>query len=466
VPGQIDGNTLEILTFPDTLGRVEARAVEVLWGTAGTIPAQQATIHNQVLEMLTVPGSLGLVEAQVLEALWLDLSFEAQADAQAVEVLWGVTGTVPAQESSVYGRVVELLTLPTTAGHVSASALEFLVRYDVAVAAVGDITGPSATLATFDGTTSIGLIAQYRWNWVSVPPGSLLINDAQPFPNFGGTAPIDMTSNAVLYHAEETVGTLGFDTSGMGNTANLTAITVGVAGQVGSYGWQFTGVTSRVVPISTVPTGTSWTIAYWFLGLAPNTTWRAGVRGTSYNHIIVETGGDRLGVWQGAFRPLDTGYTMPAASFTGWHHMVAVGTSGGNVRFYIDGVFVGATTGYRPTDNIVTIGNSTADNQRFADRIDEFALWNRELSDTEIADIHTLQTGNYAGLGPTFTFLPDEDGTYTVNLTVVDALDLNLTSDTAIAEIGGKTILFPLQGDSIRMWGHLQGRGLRKRGQR
>ncbi|MDB4278941.1 LamG domain-containing protein [Deltaproteobacteria bacterium] len=465
MPGQVDGNTLEILTLPTTLGRVEAQVTEVLWGVTGTIPAQEAAVHQQVLEVLAIPGSQGMMDAQVIEALWLDLSFEAQVDTQAIEVLWGVTGVANPDESAIYGQVVELLTLPNTVGQVLASTMEFLVRYDTAVAAVSDISGPSVTPATFDGTTSIGLIAQYQWQWLSVPVGSLLANAPVPYPDAGGTTPIDMTSNTLLYHAEEVAGTSGFDTSGSVNTANLTAITVGVPGHVGSYAWNYTGITSKAQPAVDVPVGTSWTIAYWFLGLAPNTEWRVGVsRASGHHHIIVEDNGDRLGVYlSGAFRPTDTGFTMPVASYAGWHHLVAVGTAGGNTRFYIDGVFVGAVVGYRSADAFRCIGNhQTSSNQRFADRIDEFALWTRELSDSEIRDIYILQDGNHAAVGSLFTFTPDEDGIYTVNLTVVDGIDGNLTSDTADAVIGGGGILFPLQGDQIRMWGHLQGQGLRR----
>ncbi|MDB4278956.1 LamG domain-containing protein, partial [Deltaproteobacteria bacterium] len=375
-------------------------------------------------------------------------------------------GVVPTQEAAQFGSAAEVLYTASDETHLLGSQAEMLVTYDAAVAAVSDISGPSATLATFDGTTSLGWVAGYQWNWVSVPVGSLLGSTPVPYPNFGAITPIDMTSNVLLYHTEEAAGTSGLDTSGTGNTAALTAITVGVGGQVGSYAWEFTGATSKAVPTAVVPIGSSWTVAYWFLGLAPNTSWRTGIRGTGNHHIIVENGADRLGLYIGGFRPTDTGFTMPVGSYTGWHHIAAVGTAGGDTQFYIDGLLVGTVVGFRPTDSVVCVGNYQGDGQRFADRIDEFALWTRELSGSEIQDIYDLQKG-FAGSDPTFTFLPDVDGTYTINLTVTSGIDGGLTVDTADAVIGGSTgILFPLQGDQIRMWGHLQGQGFRRRNEK
>jgi hypothetical protein len=275
-----------------------------------------------------------------------------------------------------------------------------------------------------------------------------------------------MISNAVLYHAEETVGVSGFDTSGAGNTATLTDITVGIPGVVGSYAWGYTLGTSKALPTSSIVMGTSWTISFWFFNLAPNSTWRTGVRGTSNHHIIVESGGDTLGLFQGSFR--SCGFEMPVGSYTGWHHMAVVGKSTGDTDFYVNGDFVGTVIGFRPTDSLVAIGNYQGNNQRFADRIDEFAVWNRELSVSEIRDIFVLQEGNFAGVGVTHQFIPDLEGLYTINLTVIDGVTGQLSTDTATATVslGGDGIQFPLQGDSIRYWAHLQGTWLRKRGQK
>ncbi|MHA2064889.1 MAG: LamG domain-containing protein, partial [Candidatus Thorarchaeota archaeon] len=342
-----------------------------------------------------------------------------------------------------FGLVSEVLLTPKSSAHSLFSESELLVTYDKAVAAVEDIKGNVGLTATFDGTTSIGFIIQYKWNWVSVPAGSLISNSAQPYPDSGGTFPVDMTSNALLYHAEETVGSTGFDTSGSSNDASLTAITLGAPGQVGSRSWNLTSGISKIQPASSVAIPGDWTISYWFYGLAPNTSWRTGARGdSSTHHIIVETGGDRLGIYEGGFQAVTPTFNMPSASYTGWHHIAAVGADG-DTTFYVDGEFVGRVLGYQSTDPINTIGNYQGDNQRFSDRIDEIAIWNRKLFGSEVADIYALQEGNFAGTGPTFDFIPDLNGTYTVNLTVRDGTDLTLSTDTANCSVG---ILTTIQG--------------------
>jgi hypothetical protein len=468
MPAQVDGNAAEVLFVAAQRAHFLGAQAEVLWGTpAAVVPTQEAALHGSQAEVLVTATSRALLLGSQTEALWLDLTFlMVQTGAQA-EVLWGTPAAVPTQEAAQFGSASEVLYTASDEFLFLASQTEVMVTYDVAVAAVADISGPPVTPATFDGTTSLGFISSYAWNWVSVPVGSLVGNSILPYPDLGATNPIDMTGNAVLYHAEETVGSTGADTSGSGNTANLTAITVGQPGRVGSYAWQFTGGTSRVQPTVPVAIPGDYTIAFWFKGLAPNGFWRTGARGvSSWHHIIVETGGTRLGLYSGGFRATNTNYSMPAASFTGWHQLVSVGT-GGDTEFYIDGAHVGTVVGYKSTDSIRTLGNYQGNPQRFADFIDELAIWNRALSSTEIAGIFTVQSGNFAGFGSMFTFTPDEDGTYTINLTVVDGVSGAQTVDTADAVIGaGGGLLFPLQGDSIRMWGHLQGRGLRKRGQK
>lgn len=456
---EVQAQVAELLLNPQTAGHVEAQVVELLWGTPGTVPTQEAASHGQVLEILAAPNTIGQVEAQVAEILWLDLTFEMQVEAQTVELLWGTPGAPRTQDAASYGSVAELLVEPDTRGHLLANVSELMVEFGNAVAIVDDIKGSPGNPATFDGTTSTGLIYAYRWNWVTVPLGSTLGNVAYPYPDFGGTVPIDMTSNVLLYHAEETVGSTGADTSGSGNTANLTAVTVGAAGQVGDYSWNYTGSTSKAVP--TVPTAlpsSGWTIAFWFYNLAPTTAWRTGVRGSADHQIVVELSGDRLGVYMGGgFHPTDTEYTLTVGGGAGWHHLAAVGTATGNTRFYVDGLFVGAVAGWRSTDTVACIGNFQGDGQRFAERLDEIAVWHRALSDTEISNIYVLQEGSYTAVGPTFTFVPDLVGTYEVNLTVVDGVDLSLSTDTALADIRVPSGLFPLQGDKIRYWSAVQG---------
>jgi hypothetical protein len=453
MPGTADLNAVEVLVQPQNLWHTGLQVVEVLHGTSGSVPTQQAAVHARAIELLTVPQQQLHTQLNAAEVLWLDLSFELQVDAKVVEVLHGTVGTPPVQESSIHtGQVVELLVEPPPLAQQKLSVAEMLVSYDAGVASVSDISGSTSAPATFDGTTSLGWITGYWWEWVSVPGGSALTNSAQPFPDSGGTSPVDMTDNEVLYHAEETAGSTGTDTSGNGNNATLNTITVGVGGQVGSYAWSFTGSTSYAQVTSDVVIGTTWTIAFWFFNLAANSTWRTATRGPSTDHhIIVESGSDRLGAWvAGGFRPCVPNFDMTAAAHTGWHQFVAVGTASGNTEFYIDGALAGTIPGFRGVEDIRYLGNTVGGgNQRFADRIDELAIWSRELSLREVQELYVLQSGNYAGVGEAFEFTPDVDGVYTVQLTAFAGLDGNLTVDTALATIGASAAK-GFQGATIR----------------
>jgi hypothetical protein len=129
---------------------------------------------------------------------------------------------------------------------------------------------------------------------------------------------------------------------------------------------------------------------------------------------------------------------MPSASYTGWHHIVAVG-SGATTAFYVDGVYRGSAD-FKSGDDIHAIGNASAGTQQFADRIDEFAAWTRALSATEIGDIYTKQVN--------LPLTPDSSGnsnnlitygtpTYVTGLIGARAIDFNGTDQRVDGTISG-----------------------------
>ena len=310
-------------------------------------------------------------------------------------------------------------------------------------AVVPDIAGPVLVPATFDGSGSTA-ISYYNWAWVSVPGGSSVGPvGIIPLPDGGGVGPPDMTNNAVLYHCEEVAGTTGTDTSGSTNDATLTTITVGQPGKVGSYAWQYTATGSKAVFAASVPiAATDYTIAFWFKGVAPSSTWRVGARasGADY-HIIVESGSNRLGLYSGGFK--DSGATLAVGG--DWRHLVSVGT-GGDTLFYVDGALAGTVVGTQSTDAIDSIGNKPSGGMRFADYIDEAAIWTRALSAAEILNIYNLQTG-VLGTASTYAFTPDVAGTYTINLAV--SASENTNADAVITAPSG-AVPKSFQGDSFQ----------------
>ena len=309
-------------------------------------------------------------------------------------------------------------------------------------AVVPDIAGPVLVPATFDGSGSTA-ISYYNWSWVSVPGGSSVGPvGIIPLPDGGGVGPPDMTNNAVLYHCEEVAGTTGTDTSGSTNDATLTTITVGQPGKVGSYAWQYTATGSKAVFAASVPiAATDYTIAFWFKGVAPSSTWRVGARasGADY-HIIVESGSNRLGLYSGGFK--DSGATLAVGG--DWRHLVSVGT-GGDTLFYVDGALAGTVVGTQSTDAIDSIGNKPSGGMRFADYIDEAAIWTRALSAAEILNIYNLQTG-VLGTASTYAFTPDIAGTYTINLAVSASENTNADAVITAPSAGGGG----LQGETLQ----------------
>lgn len=249
----------------------------------------------------------------------------------------------------------------------------------------------------------------YTWSFVSKPVGSTA-GDPIAFPDSGATTPVDMTSNEVLYHANEASGTTGTDASGNGNDATLTNVTVGAAGQIGT-AWQNASAI-RVTPASSVAMGSDWTLSLWYYSVKPSGYATVLFGSLGIHHALVNTGTGELGVYTGGFRGSGASVTRGEAV---WRHLAVVGT-GGNTLFYIDGALAGTTTGYQITANTTTIAGDPYD-QYFAERVDEIAIWSRALSSTEIADLYALQYGP-ATDGSTFTFTPDLDGTYEVQLEV------------------------------------------------
>ena len=120
--------------------------------------------------------------------------------------------------------------------------------------------------------------------------------------------------------------------------------------------------------------------------------------------------------------------------------------------FYINGVFGGASDRKSVAD-IKAIGNHTGAGQQFADRIDEFAVWTRALSSSEIANIFLRQSGSYAGPGvSTLPFTPDISGTYVVELTSLATGLNNSLSQTAeaVISIASDGTAFVLQGNNYQ----------------
>ena len=154
--------------------------------------------------------------------------------------------------------------------------------------------------------------------------------------------------------------------------------------------WEYSSDSDRVSVGPTPDVGT-WTVAGW-AALLDTGGWRAfannNVAGTYGGyHMILNTSGE-IGVWSNSTFA-GSGVTLNPASYTGWHHYAATRDGTGVVRFYIDGAYVGQCTPTWPGSHRVNVIGNTIGSERFAEKIDDYAIWNRTLSAAEILDIYT-----------------------------------------------------------------------------
>ena len=333
-------------------------------------------------------------------------------------------GTTPIELRKTFGTVVHDVPEGTTPIELRKTFATAVHDADVPFL-VPNISGTVGISASFDASSQSldPASSTFHWSWNSVPAGSSFGNSSYPLPDNGVNTYFDMTSNDVLYHFEGDAD----DSSGNSNNGSMTGISF-LAGKIGVESAGYNNSSSKIEPSSPVNIAGNYTIGFWFYNLKGNGAYRTGVRDAASEHaILLNSGNDALGAWLGSgFR--DCGFDMPEASYAGWHHILVIGDSvGGTSTYYVNGSQAGIPINYVASTNISIIGNTQAGGQRFADRIDEFAMWSRKLSIKEVRDLFFLQSGSVAsdlsgnvGLGETFTFVPDASGTYESNLNMTD----------------------------------------------
>ena len=304
--------------------------------------------------------------------------------------------------------------------------------------------GTVGTPFTFIGSSSIGLI--YSWTFTSKPPGSV-VGDPVPFPDNGLTTPIDMTDNEGLWHFEGNAN----DTSGNARNGTVTGASL-VTGYVGSQAYQF-GVSDYIdfgAASSFLTASDDFSISIWIKGDAAWTpalydavlgfsnffTWNQGIG-------LYFTNANTLRVFVGAYNGFFTEGTLGTVS--DWNH-VAITYISGTLRLYINGVEASNNTGGSTltglTDQLQvgrlgTYGNLEA-------TLDEFAIWSRGLSPTEVADIYALQSATLVTDAADLTFTPDLNGTYDVQLEVSGNDGSGFSTDTATGTLVVSAVSSPV----------------------
>ena len=146
------------------------------------------------------------------------------------------------------------------------------------------------------------------------------------------------------------------------------------------YSMNFDG-TSDHIDLETVNFGVNSTLSFWCFYTSNNSVVFGD--GIGYNYYIYFLGTDVY------FR---TGSTLWSSVLTKnvWQHLCFV-RNGDSVELFINNVSQGVRTGAGTTNqsSITSIGAKPTGAYRFAGKIDEVAMWNKALSDTEVAALAT-----------------------------------------------------------------------------
>jgi len=361
----------------------------------------------------------------------------------------------PSYSAALYGAVAQVAVLdsPSYSAALYGAVGQVAVIPPSPVVVLPDISGAPTVLATFDGSGS-QFHHYYAWEWTSVPGGSALFNYPIALPDNGATSL--MVDNKLLLHFEGNAN----DTSGNSHNGTVSGATQ-VAGKVGSFAYSFDG-TSDVITVSNNAdfargAGVSFTMAGWVKADAPVGHWEGicyhGSFGGSQGHLGINPSGNLSGGTGdgGNWATVQSSHAVTAGT---WMHVaMVVDRSANTLVLYADGVSVGSSAWTHvpgTTTDDLTVGRGYGTGESFDGTIDEFAVWSRALSPTEIADIYDQQSKTGLGVSTaTAAFTPDIAGTYTVQLTVADGV--SVTADAVIGTSGPENIdsIFGISKDNI-----------------
>ena len=227
-------------------------------------------------------------------------------------------------------------------------------------------------------------------------------------PDLAGSSYKIKNGLALYYPFEETDGTAIQDASPNLRNANLTDGNLNTTGKFTS-GVEFDNLAHTKIDlgVNQLALPNNWTISTWFTTPLDDTfvDFRHALTsgGTNAHVVFDQAGSKELGAFDGTFN--STGYganNLP----TGWHHLAARG-SGAQTSFWVDGIAVG-TVNANVASAVDTIGNLSGGFGRFADKIDDFRIYDRALGASEIVELFGSGNGDF-GAHPFSTYSPNFD---------------------------------------------------------
>jgi hypothetical protein len=221
-----------------------------------------------------------------------------------------------------------------------------------------------------------------QWNnisWVANNYGALPDNGQVETADYAA----NMSGNIALWHLDEGAvnGGTVYDNSSNGEhgTAYFSGAGTcsGVAGKLDG-GCTFDGTTDYID--ITMPIPSTVTISAWAKSSASSLVdmlWCINNGGTGGPDLFFYSGRISLNTWNGANNP----FCNIPADVDEWHLYTTIIESG-NTALYIDGELCGTANYANPSDSSIAIGSSNG--YDWEGQIDEFAIWNRSLSQNEI----------------------------------------------------------------------------------
>jgi len=323
------------------------------------------------------------------------------------------------------------------------------------VAVLTNITLPSgAGPLWFNFAASLGVGVSVSFTGGTYPTECKYdLNDA---PNGTGTTFYNSPTNPTVtynftagsYSSLTTFSTP--DTSGGGRTLAVNGATQ-VAGYVGTYALRFDGTNDYLDYTSTdVFPGTTnaISIAFWqngTVGLGDNSILRANdASGNRVFNIHMPFSGSIY--WDCGNSGTSSYDRINKAAVAGdysgsWNHWVFTkNVTSGEMKIYLNGVLWHSGSGLTRTLSAITnfyVGCESPSTLLYDGDLDELAVWAREISAAEVANIYALQSGSLAGGSPTLTFTPDIVGIYTINLAINATDNVNAIATIATPTPGG-----------------------------
>ena len=128
-------------------------------------------------------------------------------------------------------------------------------------------------------------------------------------------------------------------------------------------------------------------------------------QGASY--VAIQKDDQRLLLYDSGSDYLDTDYSINTL-VDGWHNLIVVSDEGdGEIDFYLDGQNVGKVA-KSPQLFVQSIGNLIEAPGKFADKIDDFRIYNRTLAVSEVAELYGNGNGDF-GVHPYQDYPPSFD---------------------------------------------------------